>query len=102
MEFDRWYPLASAELHAPSGPGVFQVRIRTGLVDYPRGRSAMVHYGAADNVRVAVRAFANEHPQADWLCRHLLEGDGAGAAEAVAARLIRNFAARFGRPPTPP
>lgn len=102
MEFGRWYALAEAGSLAPAGPGVFQLRVRTGLVDYPRGRSAMVHYGAADDVRAAVRALADERGAVDWLCRHLQEPVSADEAHALAERLTAAFAARFGRPPTPP
>lgn len=102
MEFGRWYPLGDAATHAPAGPGVLQVRVRTGLVDYPRGKSAMVHYAATDDVRATAQALAAAHPGADWLCRHLIDLADPAAAPAIAARLIRDFAARFGRAPTPP
>ena len=102
MEFGRWYPLAEAADHAPAGPGVFQLRLRTGLIDYPRGKSAMVRYGAADDVRAAVVALAGEVGAVDWLCRHLLGPTTGEEATALAARLSRDFAVRFGHPPSPP
>lgn len=102
MQFGRWYPLAQAAAHAPAAPGVFQVRTRTGLVDYPRGKSAMVHYAAADDVRAAATAYARAHPHADWLCRHLEDLDDPREAGAVAARLVHDFTIRFGRAPAPP
>lgn len=101
MEFGRWYALTDAEQHAPSEPGVFQLRVRTGLVDYPRGRSAMVRYGAAGDVRAAVCAIAAEVGAVDWLCRHLQAPMSTVEAEATAARLIRDFTVRFGRAPSP-
>lgn len=102
MEFGRWYPLTAADAHAPAGPGVLQVRVRTGLVDYPRGKSAMVHYQAAADCRAAARALAAAHPDADWLCRHLVDLADPAAAPTIAARLIRDFTARFGRAPGAP
>lgn len=102
MEFGRWYPLTEAADHAPTGPGVFQLRVRTGLIDYPRGKSAMVRYGAADDVRAAVVALAREVGDVDWLCRHLLQPTTGPEAAALAARLSRDFAVRFGHTPSPP
>lgn len=103
MQFGRWYPLARAADHAPATPGVYQVRTRLGLLDYPRGKSAMVWYAAAGDVRAAACALAAAHPGADWLCRHL-EDATADAADAgrVAAKLIRDFTNRFGSPPAVP
>lgn len=102
MQFGRWYPLAAAADHAPAAPGVFQIRTRSGLLDYPRGKSAMVHYQAAADVRAAACALAQAHPAADWLCRHLEDLDDTASAPAVAQKLIRDFAARFGTPPALP
>ena len=104
MPFGRWYPLATAALNAPAEPGVFQVRLRTGLVDYPGGKSAMVHYELGADVRAAATAFAGRHPERDWLCRHTIETEAGGsdAPQAVYARLTRDFRARFGAPPTLP
>ena len=73
MKFGRWYPLAEAAAHAPAGPGVFQIRIADGLLDYPRGKSAMLHYQAAADVRAAASAFADRHGHRAWLCRHTIE-----------------------------
>ncbi|MBK9036923.1 MAG: hypothetical protein IPL61_37670 [Myxococcales bacterium] len=102
MEFGRWYPLTAAAAHAPPGPGVFQVRVRDGLIDYPRGKSAMVHYAAAPDVRAAARDLAAAHPDADWLCRHLVDLADPAAAATLATKLVRDFTARFGRAPGPP
>ncbi len=102
VQFGRWYPLALAADHAPAGPGVFQVRTRLGLVEYPRGKSAMVHYGAAADVRAAADALARAHPAADLLCRHLIDLDDDDAATTIAHKLVRDFTARFGRAPGVP
>lgn len=106
MKFGRWYPLADAARLAPGGPGVFQVRFAEGLVDYPRGKSAMVHYQAARDVRAAAATFAADHPEATaaWWCRHTIEPDAMAPDEALALadRLVRDFTVRFGRAPAPP
>ena len=104
MKFGRWYPLADAARLAPVGPGVFQVRVADGLVDYPRGKSAMVHYQGAEDVRAAAAAFAARHPGSPWWCRHIIEPEALGPAAAaeLAERLLREFATRFGHPPAPP
>lgn len=104
MRFVPWYPLARAAAHAPATPGVFQVRVRRGLIDYPRGKSAMIHYGAGADVRAAASALAASHPDADWLCRHAVELSPAEAAdpEGACRALVERFRARFGAPPTIP
>jgi hypothetical protein len=106
MRFVPWYPLAEAARRAPATPGVFQVRVRTGLVDYPRGKSAMLHYGAGRDVRAAAAAFAaacaRSHPEGDWLCRHAVELSAweLEHPEAACELLVERFRARFGAPPT--
>src|SRR5690242_14996426 len=104
MRFGPWYPLAEADRHAPATGGVFQVRIPDGLLDYPGGKSAMVHYEAAGDLRAAIAAFRAGHPGAGWLCRHTIEmtaADVAGASD-FHARLLRDFTARFGTGPRLP
>ena len=55
--FSSWRPL-TAFAEAPQGPGVFQIKVVDHLIDYPRGRSAMVFYGSAVEVRAALAAVA--------------------------------------------
>ena len=104
MRFGPWYPLAEAATHAVAGPGVLQVRVATGLGDYPRGKSAMIHYQAAADVRAAAVALAAHHPAAAvaaWWCRHTIEPvdlDDA-TATALAASLVEAFMRRFGQAP---
>ncbi len=104
MKFGAWYPLADAARHAPRAPGVFQVRLAEGLLDYPRGKSAMLHYAAADDVAAAALAFAAAHPGAPWWCRHTVEPEALATAEAraLADRLVRDFRVRFGEAPALP
>jgi hypothetical protein len=104
MRFGPWYPLVEADRHAPATGGVFQVRIPDGLLDYPSGKSAMVHYEAAADLRAAIAAFRAAHPGATWLCRHTIEMTAADVAAApdFHARLLRDFTARFGAGPRLP
>jgi hypothetical protein len=104
MRFCPWYPLAEGDQHAPPERGVFQVRVADGLLDYPTGKSAMVHYQLADDVRAAVARFAAEHPGTGWLCRHAIELAPRDVVEldAFCDRLLRDFRARFGAPPAVP
>ena len=104
MRFCPWYPLAEADQHAPPERGLFQVRVANGLRDYPTGKSAMVHYQLVDDVRVAVARFAAAHPATGWLCRHAIELGPRDVVEldAFFERLLRDFRARFGAPPSVP
>lgn len=100
--FCPWYPLAEATDHAPGSPGVFQVKIQRGLIDYPRGKSAMIHYAFASDLQreIATWAAGQGADAAGWVCRHLA-GDAA-AMELEYRTLISRFATRFGAPPTLP
>jgi hypothetical protein len=104
MRFCPWYPLASGAVEAPASPGVFQVRVAEGLLDYPRGKSAMIHYEVAPDVRDAVIAFAARFPGQGWLCRHTIEMSAKDVedVEALHAKLIGDFRSRFGSDPRLP
>jgi hypothetical protein len=99
VRFGRWYPLAAAAVELPDAPGLYQVRLASGLRAYPRGRSAMIEYGAAASLRAAAAALAAAHPGADWWCRVSL--DPVADPPAALARLIDQFVDRFGAPPGP-
>jgi hypothetical protein len=99
MRFGPWYPLAEARDLAPAGEGVLQLRLASGLLDYPRGKSAMVHYEHARDVRAAAAAWAEAHGRDEILCRHLIETDAATDLAAFCARLSEEFVRRFGASP---
>lgn len=102
MRFTRWYPLSEAANNAPVAPGVIQVRLAAGLLDYPRGKSAMVYYAVADDIRAAAMRFAAGYRGALLWCRHLdPEGEVLDFTE-VHAKLVREFVHRFGTPPSLP
>ena len=101
MTFGPWYPLPEAAAHAPARPGVYQVRLAQGLLDYPTGKSAMVHYGWSEtDLRAEVLAFAagGAGVAAMLLCRHVEEGYPRAAHD----RLREQFIRRFGSPPRLP
>jgi hypothetical protein len=102
MRFCPWYPLAEAERHTPVGEGVLQLRVATGLLDYPSGKSAMVHYEHAPDLRAVATALAAAHAGDDppLLCRHLeIEGNEDVDLAAFHAKVREEFVRRFGSPP---
>ncbi len=96
VQFGRWYPLAEAGDHTPAAEGVLQLRVATGLVDYPRGKSAMVLYAHAHDLRAAAQALAGAHAHGDLWCRHLIEVDPGVDLGAFCAKLRQEFERRFG------
>jgi hypothetical protein len=99
MRFGPWYPLAEAGDLAPAAEGVLQLRLASGLLDYPRGKSAMVHYAHVGDVRAAASAWAHAHGSEGIVCRHLIEIDATTDLVAFYAKLSHDFATRFGAPP---
>lgn len=98
---------ADADADIPAGPGVFQIRVAHGLLAYPRGRSAMVAYGAGDDVRAALAAFtgseAGRAAQAlgPLLVRFAVPDPHETPASHL-ARLTTRFIDQFGAPPRTP
>jgi hypothetical protein len=100
VRFCPWYPLADADAHAPAGEGVLQLRLADGLLDYPTGKSAMVHYEHAADVRAAATALAAAHRAEGLLCRHLeIEAGETVDLAAFHAKVFEEFVRRFGSPP---
>jgi hypothetical protein len=99
MRFGPWYALAEAGDLAPADAGVLQLRLASGLLDYPRGKSAMVHYAHAGDVRAAASTWALAHGSEGIVCRHLIEIDGATDRVAFYDKLSEDFVRRFGAPP---
>jgi hypothetical protein len=101
VRFCPWYPLADAAAHAPAGEGVLQLRLAEGLLDYPTGKSAMVHYEHAADLRAAVTVLAARHADRPLLCRHLeIEQGEAVDLAAFHAKVREEFIRRFGSPPS--
>jgi hypothetical protein len=99
MRFGPWYPLADARDLAPAGEGMLQLRLASGLLDYPRGKSAMVHYEHAADLCAAAMAWARAHGSDGIVCRHLIETDAATDLAAFCAKLSDEFVRRFGASP---
>ncbi|HET9622300.1 MAG TPA: hypothetical protein VFP84_13095 [Kofleriaceae bacterium] len=106
MRFCPWYPLSEARDRAPAGEGVVQLRLASGLLDYPRGKSAMVFYAHAAHVADTIDAWAAAHGAAEggsaretFVCRHLIEADPATDLAQFCAKLSDEFLRRFGAPP---
>ncbi len=100
MPFGPWYPLAEAAAHAPAGETVLQLRLAEGLLDYPTGKSAMVHYELARDGRAAASALAERLAGRPLLCRHLEIPPGTAVDVASFHAKVRDdFVRRFGAPP---
>jgi hypothetical protein len=99
VEFCSWYSLADAAVAAPAAPGVYQIK-QPNVIDYPTGKSAMIHYGAASDVRAALLALAERHPRGPWLARHQLATPEAGVR--LLDELLARFRQRFGGEPSWP
>ncbi|HEY4245001.1 MAG TPA: hypothetical protein VGM88_34535 [Kofleriaceae bacterium] len=95
MRFGPWYPLGSA----PPGPGLLQVRIASGLLDYPRGKSAMVWYEHSTDVATSAAQVASAHRGVTLWGRHLIEVPPGTDLGAFCEKLRLEFVRRFGSPP---
>ncbi|MDC0717948.1 hypothetical protein [Nannocystis bainbridge] len=100
MKFGPWVPLSEAAARLPPAAGVLQVRLREGLVRYPRGKSAMVVYAGAADVAGLAAELNERHPAAPWLCRTSV--GPCPDPSAAAARLRAEFDERFGSCPKVP
>jgi hypothetical protein len=86
----------------PAGESVLQLRVAEGLIDYPSGKSAMVHYAHTVDAVAVAAALASTYRDRDLWCRHLeLEGDRDVDLAAFHAKLLQEFVRRFGRAPSP-
>lgn len=106
LAFGDWIPLTASGLdEVPDAPGALQVgRADRSLVDYPKGKSAMVFYVyAARSMREGLRRlFADEleepgvRGQGTLVVRCCPGGD---EAQSHLAGLYDEFSVRFGRAP---
>ena len=94
MRFCPWYSLADAVRMAPVGPAVLQLRLADGLVDYPRGKSAMVHYDADEELSRALDRLRQLALGALWVRFATVENP-----RERLQRLLREFEDRFGAAP---
>ena len=96
----RFSPWSDGPEDAPGGTLVVQVKVLGGLLDYPRGKSAMVWYGVVEDctpaaVAEALARVAAALPGRPLVWRRLeVERPGVHVAE-----LLARFEARFGGAP---
>jgi hypothetical protein len=98
MRFSSWYPAPQIGERAPACAGVFQVR-GPDLLEYARGRSAMVHYEQAIDLRAAMIQWAANEGRDGWLYRHADDLGGRSPAQ-VLHTLVDRFVSRFGQEPS--
>jgi len=60
MLYSERITLDTIASHVPDASGLFQVRVREGLLSYPKGKSAMFYYGYADNLNRGLTKFCKE------------------------------------------
>jgi len=102
VNFGTWYQLLDAPSVAPPAPGVVQARAERPL-PYPRGKSAMVFYGAS-GAQEDLRGYVTGDGAAE-----LRRADAAGARfvrfgvtdrpQRELERLLGQFSERFGAAP---
>ena len=85
---------------APGGTAIVQIKIVGDLLDYPRGKSAMVWYGVVIGcepfaLEGVVEAVQRDHPERDLVWRYARSDD----AEGQLKQLLTRFRARFGARP---
>lgn len=102
VNFGTWYQLLEAPSAAPAAPGVLQARGERPL-PYPRGKSAMVFYGASaggEDLRgyVAGRGAADLRHAGDAGARFVRFGV-TERPQPELDRLLAQFSSRFGAPP---
>ena len=49
-KFSDWISFGQIEKKFPKAPGLFQVKVKGGLLSYPKGKSAMFYYGYTSNL----------------------------------------------------
>jgi hypothetical protein len=57
LRFSAWFPLVpdAIDANAPDEAGIYEVRVYGPLLVYPKGRSAMVLYGASSSEQPTLR-----------------------------------------------
>lgn len=101
VKFGGWIAIADAAAQAPDAAGVMQARGNE-LIEYPSGRSAMVLYGhsGADSLRAWVTEAGDaELRRAAAAGATWIRFAGTADPAATCARLLHDFAERFGSLP---
>ena len=99
MRFSDWLTLDQIDSEAPLEPGLFQVKVREGLLAYPRGKSAMFYYGYANDLRKGLHYFrATVLPKLEMgedaiVCRYMSAGDNETRFQNHLNTFFNNFGA---------
>ncbi len=99
--FTDWETPVVAARAAPQRPGLFQVKVRDGMVDYPRGRSPLIFSCRADQLAGGISAFREkilpkwEQSEEQVLVRWLPDEDSISRHEIV----LRDFETEYGSQP---
>lgn len=101
MRFCEWQLLETISMAAPDEGGLFQIKIRDGLLKYPSGKSAMFYYGFATNLNRGLLKFLNEilpllEASTDAL---VIRWMSAADFEARFQNLLNSFVSTFGALP---
>lgn len=99
--FCDWVEMDDAVRKAPPLPGLFQIRVKRGLLTYPTGKTAMLSYGGHGNLRNGVAEWlekslpaSNYSPSELWI-RWIPYPEFSSKLEAY----LRDFQFRFGALP---
>ncbi len=60
MRFSDWLTFDKIAEQVPKEPGLFQIKIREGLLSYPRGKSAMFYYGYSADLNYGLLKFSQD------------------------------------------
>jgi len=99
--FTEWETPVVAARVAPPRPGLFQVRVRDGMVQYPRGSTPLIFSCRADELAGGISAFREtilpmwEQDEEQVMVRWLPDEDSFSRHEAV----LRDFETEYGSPP---
>ena len=101
MRFTDWIFLDEIEESVPIDPGLFQIKIREGLLAYPTGKSAMFYYGYSEDLNYGLVKFRQEilpqlKMQQDILLARWMETEN---FESQIQRYLHFFQSNFGSLP---
>ena len=60
MRFSDWLTFEEFAEQVPKEPGLFQIKMREGLLSYPRGKSAMFYYGYSEDLNYGLLKFSRD------------------------------------------
>jgi len=60
MRFSDWLTFDEIAEQVPVEPGLFQIKIREGLMSYPQGKTAMFYYGYSEDLNYGLQKFQQD------------------------------------------